>query len=38
MPGDGSRPAVEVLLAELGSDAGALGAGLLAGDLLADDD
>ncbi len=38
MPGDGSRPAIEVLLAELGSDAGALGAGLLAGDLLADDD
>ncbi len=31
-PGADSRPAVEVVLAELGSDAGALGAGLLAGD------
>ena len=37
-PGADSRPAVEVVLAELGSDAGALGAGLLAGDLLSDDD
>lgn len=34
-PGADSRPTVEVVLAELGSDAGALGAGLLAGDLLA---
>ena len=37
-PGVDSRPAVEVVLAELGTEAGALGAGLLASDLLADDD
>jgi len=37
-PGADSRPAVEVVLAELGTQAGALGAGLLAGDLVADDD
>ena len=37
-PGADSRPAVEVVLAELGAEAGALGAGLLADDLLADDD
>ena len=37
-PGADSRPAVEVALAELGAEAGALGAGLLAGDLAADND
>ena len=37
-PGADSRPAVEVVLAELGAEDGALGAGLLADDLLADDD
>ena len=36
-PGADARPTVEVVLAELGAEAGALGAGLLASDLLADD-
>ena len=37
-PGADARPAVEVVLAELGAEAGALGAGLLASELLVDDD
>ncbi|MBP10238.1 MAG: glucokinase, partial [Acidiferrobacteraceae bacterium] len=32
--GSGHRPQVEVVLAELGEDAGGLGAGLMAADLL----